>query len=367
MRLVFFVHSLVSDWNNGNAHFQRGVVRELLELGHEVRVFEPRRGWSRENLLAEEGIPSLASFAAAFPAFESRLYDEDADVCDLIGDADAVVVHEWSPPALVRQIGRSGVTALFHDTHHRSVTATHEMRRFDLSGYAAVLAFGRAVADVYRRNGWHDRVFTWHEAADTRLFRPLPARLAGDLVWIGNWGDDERARELRTFLLEPARRLRLRGTVYGVRYPESAMAAVRSSGLSFGGRLPNHRAPEAFARHRVTVHVPRRPYAERLPGIPTIRVFEALACGIPLVSAPWDDAEGLFTPGRDFLVARDGRAMESALRLVLSDPEVAESLSRSGRETVLRRHTCRHRALELVEILAALGVSDEAAVEEAAA
>jgi spore maturation protein CgeB len=59
--------------------------------------------------------------------------------------------------------------------------------------------------------------------------------------------------------------------------------------------------------------------------------------------------------------------MESALRLVLSDPEVAESLSRSGRETVLRRHTCRHRALELVEILAALGVSDEAAVEEAAA
>jgi spore maturation protein CgeB len=267
----------------------------------------------------------------------------------------------------VRQVGRSGVTALFHDTHHRSVTAPHEMRRFDLSGYAGVLAFGRAVADVYRLNGWHDRVFIWHEAADTRLFRPLPARLEGDLVWIGNWGDDERARELQTFLLEPARRMRLRGTVYGVRYPKRALAAVRASGLSFGGRLPNHRAPEAFARHRVTIHVPRRPYAERLPGIPTIRVFEALACGIPLVSAPWDDAEGLFTPGRDFLLARDGCEMESALRLVRSDAEVAESLSRSGRETVLRRHTCRHRALELVEILAALGVSDLAAFEEAAA
>ena len=56
--------------------------------------------------------------------------------------------------------------------------------------------------------------------------------------------------------------------------------------------------PEVFARFRVTVHVPRRPYVEALPGIPTIRVFEALACGIPLVCAPWDDAEGLFTPGR---------------------------------------------------------------------
>ena len=60
------------------------------------------------------------------------------------------------------------------------------------------------------------------------------------------------------------------------------------------------------------MHVPRGPYAEALPGIPTIRVFEALACGIPLVSAPWDDCEGLFQPGRDYLSRRqrqrDGRA-----------------------------------------------------------
>ncbi len=109
-----------------------------------------------------------------------------------------------------------------------------------------------------------------------------------------------------------------------------------------------------FARYRVTVHVPRRPYVRALPGVPTIRPFEALACGIPLVCAPWDDAEDLFTPGEDFLVARDGAEMRGQLRAVLDDPGLAASLTRHGRETVLKRHTCGHRVDELLAILASL-------------
>jgi spore maturation protein CgeB len=230
------------------------------------------------------------------------------------------------------------------------------MRRYDLSGFAGVLAFGRAVADVYRSRCWHDRVFTWHEAADTALFRPLPVAPEADLVWVGNWGDDERGRELNEFLLEPAKRLELDGTVFGVRYPRQALDALSRSGLTYGGWLPNHLVPEAFSRHRVTLHVPRRPYVERLPGIPTIRVFEALACGIPLVCSPWDDAEGLFSPGEDFLVAHDGAEMIRCLRDVLGDPSLAHSLREHGRETALARHTCRHRAEELLGILSELGV-----------
>ena len=119
----------------------------------------------------------------------------------------------------------------------------------------------------------------------------------GDLVWIGNWGDDEREAELDEFLLEPVRALALDATVHGVRYPERALAKLRRAGIRYARLAAQLRgAANVFARHRVTVHVPRRPYVEALPGIPTIRVFEALACGIPLVSAPWRDAEGLFTP-----------------------------------------------------------------------
>src|SRR5690606_6083138 len=93
--------------------------------------------------------------------------------------------------------------------------------------------------------------------------------------------------------------------------------------------------------------VPRRPYARMLPGIPTIRVFETLACGMPLVTAPWDDAEGLFTPGEDFLVACDGRDMRQLLREVLHDEALAQSLAAHGRATVLPRHPCAHRVDEL--------------------
>jgi spore maturation protein CgeB len=104
----------------------------------------------------------------------------------------------------------------------------------------------------------------------------------------------------------------------------------------------------------VTVHVPRRPYTNALPGIPTIRVFEALACGIPLVSAPWSDVERLFTPGDDFLVAQDRQEMKSCLKRILYEPQEAVALANRGRAAVLSRHTCSHRVDELLEIYRSL-------------
>jgi spore maturation protein CgeB len=87
-----------------------------------------------------------------------------------------------------------------------------------------------------------------------------------------------------------------------------------------------------------------------LPGIPTIRPFEALACGIPLVSAPWDDAEHLFTPGQDYLVVHSGAEMKSTLRQLLDDPAKRRRLAEHGCETIRRRHTCAHRVNELLVI-----------------
>ncbi len=132
-------------------------------------------------------------------------------------------------------------------------------------------------------------------------------------------------------------------------------------GARYRGWLPNPRAPDAFARHLATVHVPRRYYATVLPGIPTIRVFEALACGIPLVSAPWDDAEDLFTPGQDYLVARDGTEMRDHLEALRDDPALCARLAAHGLATIRARHTCAYRADELLGILAQLGATTEAA------
>ena len=199
-------------------------------------------------------------------------------------------------------------------------------------------------------------MWTWHEAADVRVFSPrrrvaLPSRGAdGDLVWIGNWGDEERSAELREYLIRPARELRLRARVHGVRYPDAARRELAAAGIAYAGWLPNYEAPRLFARHRVTVHVPRRPYVEALRGIPTIRVFEALACGIPLVSSWWEDAERLFRPGEDYLVARSPAQMTRMLRDVLEDRGLARELARHGLETIRARHTCAHRVTELLAI-----------------
>jgi spore maturation protein CgeB len=357
MRIVYLTHSLESCWNHGNAHFLRGVLRELQARGHDVIALEPEGAWSLQNLLADHGPEGLTAFRETYPDLRSRTFAPAADPAELVDGADLVIVHEWNEPALVAAIGavraRGGRFALlFHDTHHRAVSDPDAIRAFDLGGYDGVLAFGETLSDVYRRWGWGDRVWTWHEAADTRHFHP-PAE-EGErrgLVWIGNWGDGERTDELERFLFRPASDAGLPLDIYGVRYPPEALALLERYGIRYEGWLPNARAPEIFARHLATVHVPRRFYTTILPGIPTIRVFEALACGIPLISAPWNDCEGLFRPGHDFLFARDGEEMTAHFEHLASDPNLRAALVASGLETIRNRHTCAHRVDELLAIV----------------
>jgi spore maturation protein CgeB len=368
MRIAYFTHSLASCWNHGNAHFLRGVLRELIARGHDVRAYEPEGAWSLRNLLADHGSAGLEAYRSAYPELSSKRVEAGADIDSLLDDADLVIVHEWNDPLLVRRLGRlrargARFTLLFHDTHHRAVSDPDAIRAFDLSGYDGVLAFGAALAEVYRRWGWRDRVFVWHEAADIRLFRPPQIeRPRSGLVWIGNWGDGERSAELDTFLFRPAREAGLPLDVYGVRYPPAALRLLARHQVSYRGWLPNARAPEIFARHVATVHVPRRYYSEVLPGIPTIRVFEALACGIPLVSAPWRDCEQLFRPGEDYLVAEDGSAMRRHLIDIRHDPALRASLVEHGLAIIRARHTCAHRVDELFDIVAALRATVEAKV-----
>jgi spore maturation protein CgeB len=362
MRIVGFYHSLISDWNHGNAHFLRGLVSELQARGHEVIIYEPEQGWSLTNLLEDAGAAVVDQFRQAYPGLVSRSYGLATLSLDrALEGAELVLVHEWNAPELVRRIGvhhraHRGYALLFHDTHHRLVTAPHEMEQFDLSGYDGVLAFGEVLRALYLERGLTERAWTFHEAADTRVFRPREATVEGDLVWVGNWGDGERGEELQEFLLEPVHTLGLRASIYGVRYPQAAREQLRAAGVAYHGFLPNFQAPEVFARHALTVHVPRRPYVRALVGVPTIRVFEALACGIPLVSAPWSDVEGLFRGGQDFLIARDGDEMKRHLRAVLHEPALASSLREHGLETIRSHHSCGHRAEQLLSIARSLGV-----------
>ena len=357
MKIVYFTHSLRSCWNHGNAHFLRGVLSELVARGHDVRAYEPKGAWSFANLLHDHGPEAARPFREHYPELRTAVYDHETDLAELVDGAELVVVHEWNEPRIVAELGRlrgrgGRFLLLFHDTHHRAVSAPQQMHAFELGHYDGVLAFGEALAQVYERWGWSERVFVWHEPADVRRFHPpLVETERKDLVWIGNWGDGERTAELVRFLLTPACEADLPLSIYGVRYPKEARETLSAFAARYHGWLPNASVPEIFAQHLATVHVPRRFYADALPGIPTIRVFEALACGIPLVSAPWADREHLFRSGEDYLMVRSGAEMTRALTALKSDPELRALLIRNGLETIRARHTCAHRVDELMSIV----------------
>ncbi len=360
LRLAYFAHSFRSDWNNGNAHFLRGLMRAMVAMGHSVKLLEPASDWSIENLQAEaEGESALAQFAQTYPELRVETYaspEQDDLLIERLLDRDVVILHEWNSPALARLLlqmrDKLNFQLIFHDTHHRASSSPQQIALFGLDRFDGLLVFGEVLRTIYRERFGLTRVWTLHEAADVSVFRPQNVgERTNDVVWIGNWGDEERSAEIRQFLLQPAASLAgdRRFTIYGVRYPPDGLEALAQAGVRYGGYLPNLQAPRAYGASGLTVHIPRRQYSSAMPGIPTIRVFEALACGIPLVSAPWQDSEQLFREG-DFLYVTDGEQMKHALEDLLTNPAKAQDQAARGLETVLARHTCDHRAQELTQI-----------------
>lgn len=358
-RIAYFVHSIRSDWNNGNAHFLRGLMRALKAQGHEVTIFEAEQEWSIANLRLEpQGESSLTQFVEIYSDLNIRTYaNSSADLWrERLYGVEFVLLHEWNPPALARILlhlrDELDYKLLFHDTHHRASSSPQSFLEFGLEQFDGVLAFGEVLRSIYRDRFGVNNVWTFHEAADITAFHPVDGLPGGpQIVWIGNWGDDERSEEIARYLLEPAAALspEFHTCIYGVRYPSDALASLHAHSVAYGGYLPNLAAPRVYAAARVTVHIPRQQYTHAMIGIPTIRVFEALACGIPLVSAPWTDSERLFRPC-DFLMANSPADMLDKMSSLLRSPQLAAEQAARGRETVLARHTCAHRAQQLTAI-----------------
>jgi spore maturation protein CgeB len=361
IRFRIFAHSWISDWNHGNAHFLRGLARELVAMGHEVRCYEELGSWSLTNLMKEGAIATrtIEQFRQEFSELDVRFYQPGEtlydDLAHELRDADIVLIHEWTEPAVANAIlsfkQKFGFRALFHDTHHRAYTNAGEILRFHLHLFDGVLAFGEPIRRIYLDGFGVPRAWTFHEAADVSHFRPLDSVRDIDVLWIGNWGDEERTHELMEYVVEPVAELRNCKTVaYGVRYPEQGRQSLAEAGIDYRGYLPSLMAPLAYAASALSLHVPRRQYSNGLSGIPTIRVFEALSCGATLICAPWNDVEQLFRPGEDYVVVNSGAEMKTKIQRLLRDETARRQIGANGRQTILQRHTCAHRARQLVEI-----------------
>jgi spore maturation protein CgeB len=359
MRFALFYQSVISDWNHGNAHFLRGLARALQARGHDVVCYERYDNWSLTNLLRDRP-EAIDRFRERFPDLRYERYRAGPELRELLRDrlsrTDVAIVHEWNDPEIVELVGelaaQLGVRALFHDTHYRVVLDGNYRARLGLRRYEGVLAFSGSVAERYAALGMRG-VHVLHEAADVTVFSPLEMPEVDDVVLVGNYADGDRSAELEDFVFGPRRALpHLRYAMYGVRYPVELVERLQNGlAIDYRGWIANADVPRAYGRAKVVLHVPRRQYVDLLPGTPTIRVFEALATASCLVSLPWPDPEGLFRAGRDYAVARNPAEMRDLLAWLCSDPAARRALGANGCDTVLARHTCGHRADELLALL----------------
>lgn len=317
----------------GASHFLEGVAAELRLRGHDVHLAKP-----------------------------------DAAPDHVCAEADLVVVHDGLIPEQVKRIGRHRRRhGAYRLLFRHSALQGLDPGTFDLTDYDGVLAASSVIADICLRDGITERAWVWPDAADTRRFRPDPGEHVGDVVFFGAWGDQSRGVELRQFLLEPVRLLALEARAYGPPFPAAALAELTNAGIAFGGWAPHLSMPAIFGRFRCTIHIPSRARSRLLPGLPSIRLFEAMACGIPLVSSPWLDSDGLFTADRDFLLAQNGAEMRRHLRALVNDGDLRAELSSHARRTILARHSCAHRAEQLLDICRAMTGADVAPRLEALA
>ena len=358
-RFGFFYQSVISDWNHGNAHFLRGLMRALQSRGHPVVCYEQVDNWSLSNLLRLRPT-AVGDFVDRFPDLKFERYSLDADLESWlrgrVADADVCVVHEWNDASVIRRLGQlcreTGKPAYFHDTHYRVVLDVEYRSSLGLEAYTGILAFSPSLAERYRLLGF-DRVSVLHEAADVTVFSPLDVPKVTDVVFVGNYGDGDRSAELEDYVFTPRLSMPdLTYAVYGVRYPEKVLARLNNGlDIDYGGWVPNVLVPSIYSAARVVLHIPRRQYVELLPGTPTIRVFEALASGACLISLPWDDTDDLFEAGADYAVARSPDEMRELIRRFCSDDALRTALGGHGRQTILERHTCDHRAEQLFHIV----------------
>ncbi len=354
MHLVVLGLSLSSSWGNGHATTYRALLRAFAERGHTVTFLErdvpwyagPHRDlrdpdWCR--LVLYEGLDGLRTH---LPLIES---------------ADAVMIGSYVPDGvavgrLVQERAR-GATA-FYDIDTPVTLAKLERGDFEylapdlIPGYGLYLSFtGGPTLDTLRRRYGSPGAHALYCSVDPAAYPALKRPRRWDLSYLGTYSPD-RQPVLERLLIEPARRApHLRFAVAGPQYP--AEIAWPANVLRFEHVGPQDH-PEFYAASRYTLNVTRADMV-RAGWSPSVRLFEAGACGVPVLSDAWPGIEEIFVPGREILLP----ATAADVLAILADTsgERPAAIGRAGRRRVLAEHTAAHRAATLESLLASAGAS----------
>jgi spore maturation protein CgeB len=350
MRLTVFGLTVTSSWGNGHATLWRALIRALHRDGHRVVFFERDAPYyARHRDLTE------------LPGCEVILYPDWDSVLNrahqALHECDVAMVTSYCPDGvaatyLVRN--SSAPLKTFYDLD-TPVTLERLERGLEvaylgeegLRGFDLVLSYtgGAALTELQRQLG-AGRVAPLYGSVDPSAHRPVEPvdDLRCEFSYLGTYAADRQDALERLFLAPARQRKDLRFIIGGALYPAEF---PWSSNLWYREHVPPPQHPAFFSSCRLTLNITRAAMA-RMGYCPSGRLFEAAACGAPMVSDHWEGLEAFFTPGREILIARDTPDVLEAL--ALGGGELAR-LRETARDRVLSEHTAAHRARELIALL----------------
>ncbi len=344
LNIVILGLSITSSWGNGHATTYRGLVRELHARGHAVLFLERNQEWYESNRDLPKPPYCQALLYKSFVELKRRYAAQirNADLV-MVGSyvQDGAEIGEW-----VTAIA-DGVTA-FYDIDTPITLANLEAGKADyisralIPRYHLYLSFtGGPILQRLEQKFGSPMARPLYCSVDPNLYYPQGREVRWDLGYMGTYSDD-RQPALERLLLEPARSWRRgRFVVAGPQYPESVRWPRNVKRYT-------HLAPSKhgafYNSQRFTLNITR---ANMMSAgfSPSVRLFEAAACGTPIISDEWPGLETFFQPGKEILISRSAEETLKLLRDV--SEQQRRRIGASARTRVLAEHTARHRALEL--------------------
>jgi spore maturation protein CgeB len=344
MRIVILGLSITSSWGNGHATTFRGLVRELVKRGHDVLFLERDQPWYAEHRDLPQPPYGSTRLYASFDELRERHLED-------VRTADLVIVGSYVPEGV--RVGdwvqaEAGGVKAFYDidtpvTLAKLVRGEHEyLHPRQVAGYDLYLSFtgGPTLQRLEHQYG-APRARVLYCSFDPGLYFPDPQPLQWDLGYMGTYSDD-RQPSVRALLLEPAR-LQPQGRfiVAGPQYPDTASWP---GNVTHQPHLPPAEHRGFYNAQRFTLNVTRADMIQA-GWSPSVRLFEAAACGTPILSDRWPGIETLLVPGREILLVDSTQDVLQVLRGFGEDERLR--LAERARQRILAEHSAAHRAAEL--------------------
>jgi spore maturation protein CgeB len=350
MKIVIFGLTISSSWGNGHATLWRGLCRALHARGHEVVFFE-------------RDVPYYASHRDLYDWADGELclYSDWKDVHGTarrhVRDADVAMVTSYCPDGIAATdlvLNAPAALATFYDLDTpvtldslRAGSPVSYLGERGLRDFELVLSYtgGRAIDELRHQLGAR-AVATLYGSVDPDVHRRVAptAAFRADLSYLGTYAEDRQAT-LEELLIEPARRLHQRRFVIGG--AQNPHAFPWTENVYFVQHLEPAQHPAFFSSSRLTLNVTRRAMKE-MGYCPSGRLFEAAACGAPILSDYWEGLDLFFEPGAEIIVARNSDEACAAIELPYG---AVQEIARRSRERTLAEHTAAKRAEELERAL----------------